>query len=466
MSVKGSEDSSTKADLDQANARARDLAAANEKLQGEQQRLAEQLRTQTAALEAARATPKAPEGWTQERASLRTQVEDMFNKLSESERRQTQLKTSGDSARAQAQTAQSDLDAARTEAAQLKAKLGDSAKAVDSHNDAVAELTGLNEKLTSEKNTLQAQLTKVQSAAERTRADLAEFKTRLMATNQAMETRNANETELAAANDKLQQQMKDLSAQVATLRTDNARLAQTGNDTAALRNEVSELKAKLADTDKVAEQQGTSVAELTGLNEKLASANKNLETQLDRLNSELASAQADRGRLAQSEQGRQAAEQRVASLNAATTQLSAAQRELTNLRTDNSRLNETVQAIERDRTARIAQLQQENAAISARLRQAQGTLDQIASAARIISGASGSNYTPPATVRTSLPPVETAPVAAAAARSHTVADGDSLTRISLRYYGTPNRWQDIYDANRDILRGENALRPGQRLKIP
>ena len=47
-----------------------------------------------------------------------------------------------------------------------------------------------------------------------------------------------------------------------------------------------------------------------------------------------------------------------------------------------------------------------------------------------------------------------------------VAEGDYLTRISMRYYGTSGRWQDIYDANREVLRGENALRPGQRLKIP
>ena len=56
--------------------------------------------------------------------------------------------------------------------------------------------------------------------------------------------------------------------------------------------------------------------------------------------------------------------------------------------------------------------------------------------------------------------------APAPARVHVVAEGDSLTRISARYYGTTNRWQDIYDANRDVLKCENALRPGQRLKIP
>jgi len=43
---------------------------------------------------------------------------------------------------------------------------------------------------------------------------------------------------------------------------------------------------------------------------------------------------------------------------------------------------------------------------------------------------------------------------------------DSLTRISLRYYGTPTRWQDIYQANRELLSEANALRPGQQLRIP
>jgi nucleoid-associated protein YgaU len=53
-----------------------------------------------------------------------------------------------------------------------------------------------------------------------------------------------------------------------------------------------------------------------------------------------------------------------------------------------------------------------------------------------------------------------------APRIHAVTEGDSLTRISMRYYGTSNRWQEIYDANRELLKGENVLRPGQRLKIP
>jgi nucleoid-associated protein YgaU len=56
--------------------------------------------------------------------------------------------------------------------------------------------------------------------------------------------------------------------------------------------------------------------------------------------------------------------------------------------------------------------------------------------------------------------------AAAEVRFHTVAEGDSLSRISMRYYGTPNRWQEIYNANRDVLQGSAVLRIGMQLRIP
>jgi TPR repeat protein len=56
--------------------------------------------------------------------------------------------------------------------------------------------------------------------------------------------------------------------------------------------------------------------------------------------------------------------------------------------------------------------------------------------------------------------------AAMLARIHVVQDGDSLARISLEYYGTENRWQDIYDANRDVLDAAHSLKVGQLLKVP
>ncbi|MCC5834483.1 MAG: LysM peptidoglycan-binding domain-containing protein [Opitutales bacterium] len=51
-------------------------------------------------------------------------------------------------------------------------------------------------------------------------------------------------------------------------------------------------------------------------------------------------------------------------------------------------------------------------------------------------------------------------------RFYTVQAGDTLSRISREVYGTTGRWTDIFEANRDQLPSPNALRVGQRLRIP
>ncbi|NQY32082.1 MAG: LysM peptidoglycan-binding domain-containing protein [Coraliomargarita sp.] len=51
-------------------------------------------------------------------------------------------------------------------------------------------------------------------------------------------------------------------------------------------------------------------------------------------------------------------------------------------------------------------------------------------------------------------------------RTYTVQSGDSLSGISRKVYGTSSRWIDIYQANRDRLSSENALKVGQELRIP
>ncbi|HKK17039.1 MAG TPA: LysM peptidoglycan-binding domain-containing protein [Opitutales bacterium] len=51
-------------------------------------------------------------------------------------------------------------------------------------------------------------------------------------------------------------------------------------------------------------------------------------------------------------------------------------------------------------------------------------------------------------------------------RTYTVQSGDTLSTISRRFYGTPSRWIDIFQANRDRLSSENALRVGQEIRIP
>jgi LysM repeat protein/Tfp pilus assembly protein PilF len=67
---------------------------------------------------------------------------------------------------------------------------------------------------------------------------------------------------------------------------------------------------------------------------------------------------------------------------------------------------------------------------------------------------------------TPAPAPATSPDPASVPRSYTVQSGDSLSSISRKVYGTPSRWIDIYQANRDRLSSENALRVGQDIRIP
>ena len=60
----------------------------------------------------------------------------------------------------------------------------------------------------------------------------------------------------------------------------------------------------------------------------------------------------------------------------------------------------------------------------------------------------------------------TAPVTAPAARVHVVVAGDSLSRLSQRYYGSAGRWQEIYNANAEKLGPNGVLRVGTELRIP
>jgi len=51
-------------------------------------------------------------------------------------------------------------------------------------------------------------------------------------------------------------------------------------------------------------------------------------------------------------------------------------------------------------------------------------------------------------------------------RTHMVAKGDTLYAISQRYYGKGTRYRDIFEANREVLSNERALRVGMTLVIP
>ena len=52
------------------------------------------------------------------------------------------------------------------------------------------------------------------------------------------------------------------------------------------------------------------------------------------------------------------------------------------------------------------------------------------------------------------------------AREHVVQSGETLASISLKYYKTRAKSQDILEANHGALGGKTTIRPGQKLIIP
>jgi len=52
------------------------------------------------------------------------------------------------------------------------------------------------------------------------------------------------------------------------------------------------------------------------------------------------------------------------------------------------------------------------------------------------------------------------------ARYYTVKSGDNLSKISKEMYGNPNRYTDIFEANKPMLTNPDKIYPGQMLRIP
>jgi nucleoid-associated protein YgaU len=67
-----------------------------------------------------------------------------------------------------------------------------------------------------------------------------------------------------------------------------------------------------------------------------------------------------------------------------------------------------------------------------------------------------------AVARTELPMVEEE----REVEIHVVVGGETLSSISLLYYGSSSQWRRIVDANPKVITDENRLQPGMRLVIP
>ena len=52
------------------------------------------------------------------------------------------------------------------------------------------------------------------------------------------------------------------------------------------------------------------------------------------------------------------------------------------------------------------------------------------------------------------------------AQYYTVVKGDNLSKISKQYYGDPNKYAKIFEANKPMLKSPDLIYPGQALRIP
>ena len=49
---------------------------------------------------------------------------------------------------------------------------------------------------------------------------------------------------------------------------------------------------------------------------------------------------------------------------------------------------------------------------------------------------------------------------------HIISEGETLSEISRKYYDSARKWQKILDANRDVIKDVNKLKPGTKIIIP
>jgi nucleoid-associated protein YgaU len=192
------------------------------------------------------------------------------------------------------------------------------------------------------------------------------------------------------------------------------------------------------------------------VNETLAAERDSLASQVATLTNEVAqlksTAAAQAG--AQDQAAALAAER-----NNLASRLTAVEASVAAAQADTARANQALAALQRS----SAQSATELAAAKALAEQLQGSNTVLASENYQLKTMLARSAGTPAPVVAA--PVTTPPTAPGP-RTHTVVSGDSLSRISARYYGTANRWQEIYNANRDRISSEGVLRVGTTLRIP
>ncbi|MCF7688771.1 MAG: LysM peptidoglycan-binding domain-containing protein [Cephaloticoccus sp.] len=220
------------------------------------------------------------------------------------------------------------------------------------------------------------------------------------------------------------------------LRTENDRLQHTHDqetDSTTLRNELLQSQYVAAGLAKDKARLELDVGDLTS---RLKVREAELATQSETAN------QAELRRLESERNGRQKFAALEAKLRTTELELAQSQLSLASIQKDHATRDREIIALS-------AHHQKKMGALSTRLAQALSELDQFKNVRQT---------TPVMAVRAEPHP--------RSPKFHIVEQGDSLSKISERYYGTRGHWEEIYRANSKVLHENNFLRIGQILILP
>ena len=49
---------------------------------------------------------------------------------------------------------------------------------------------------------------------------------------------------------------------------------------------------------------------------------------------------------------------------------------------------------------------------------------------------------------------------------YTIVSGDSLWKIAQKHYGDGNKWNALFEANREVIQNPDLIYPGQQIRVP
>ena len=301
---------------------------------------------------------------------------------------------------------------------------------------AQAELSAKVAALASERDNLALQLANERTANAKTKALVDKMAAERESLVEQINTQSSRPAAAAPAEDK---QVQELTT----------RLAAAEQELVTLRAQATE--SRPATTESPAEPSPAEQnlqSQLTDTQEKLATALRSytlLEQELNQTRTERDQAAAEN-----------------ATLRGQTVALGAAQQEAAQARQVGANATDEVAALReqlRQTQGEIARLAEENAHFRTKL-----ALQPAPPSTTLSAPLRPAVASTPAQVRTSAVTTKSTP--AAAPRQHVVAEGDTLGKIAKKYYGTADRWPEIYEANRDVLRNADRLPVSVTLRIP